>query len=329
MYGYSKLRGSVKWQVIEVFKTIKHLNKSRHSSKHQVIDRLQSEKKSISRHTIAKKMGIHSFATHSEYLKTSQQAFQYIKSNFGVKDITKIEGEHIQAFLEAKITDGIKLSSFRTYAAALQKLEVALSRYSEKQHLETTYHFSECIKNVAEDASNVLQREQVARAYDDPKLIINRLESPDHQLAAKIQLEGGNRICEVGHIRENQLKGTSKHDVRGDVGRVDLTKANTKGGKPRSIYLSPETYSTLKDRIVSDTNKEFRLTSKDAYRAELKQAAEKLNQRYTGSHGLRWNFAQKATNQYQKNGFTYEQALAKVSKDMGHVRADITEHYLR
>ncbi len=33
-------------------------------------------------------MGIHSFATHSEYFKTSQQTFQYIKSNLGVKDIT-------------------------------------------------------------------------------------------------------------------------------------------------------------------------------------------------------------------------------------------------
>jgi len=30
-----------------------------------------------------------------------------------------------------------------------------------------------------------------------------------------------------------------------------------------------------------------------------------------------------------ENGYTYEQALVQVSKELGHERADITKHYLR
>ena len=69
---------------------------------------------------------------------------------------------------------------------------------------------------------------------------------------------------------------------------------------------------------------------KDAYRADLKAASEKSGQEYTGSHGLGWNFAQKRFNELQENeNLTYKQALKQVSEEMGHHRADITEHYLR
>ena len=30
-----------------------------------------------------------------------------------------------------------------------------------------------------------------------------------------------------------------------------------------------------------------------------------------------------------KSGYTYEQALAQISKDLGHERADITQYYFR
>jgi hypothetical protein len=30
-----------------------------------------------------------------------------------------------------------------------------------------------------------------------------------------------------------------------------------------------------------------------------------------------------------ERGYTYEQALAEVSRELGHERADITKHYLR
>jgi len=66
-----------------------------------------------------------------------------------------------------------------------------------------------------------------------------------------------------------------------------------------------------------------------AYRKDLQRAANLTGQKYHGSHGLRWNFAQERFHNLMENGYTYEQALAQVSKERGHERADITKHYLR
>ena len=57
--------------------------------------------------------------------------------------------------------------------------------------------------------------------------------------------------------------------------------------------------------------------------------AKKSDQKYNGSHGLRWNFAQNRMDYHMTHGgLTYEAGLVAVSDEMGHVRGDITEHYL-
>ena len=57
--------------------------------------------------------------------------------------------------------------------------------------------------------------------------------------------------------------------------------------------------------------------------------ADLTRQPYQGSHGLRWSYAQERHNEVQQHGYTYEQSLSIVSQELGHERADITEHYLR
>jgi len=44
---------------------------------------------------------------------------------------------------------------------------------------------------------------------------------------------------------------------------------------------------------------------------------------------LKMNFTQEKFHNLMKKGYTYEQALAQVSKELGHERADITKHYLQ
>ena len=53
--------------------------------------------------------------------------------------------------------------------------------------------------------------------------------------------------------------------------------------------MSLETYTRLELVIADGTRFEF---DKDAYRADLKEAAAKTGQDYEGSHGLRWSWAQ-------------------------------------
>ena len=68
---------------------------------------------------------------------------------------------------------------------------------------------------------------------------------------------------------------------------------------------------------------------KNDYREALKKAALESSQDYTGSHGLRWNFARDRMEELsEKTDMTYEEKLQEISWEMGHERADITVHYL-
>jgi hypothetical protein len=111
----------------------------------------------------------------------------------------------------------------------------------------------------------------------------------------------------------------------GDVCGVFVIKG--KGGKVGEKYVSREAYGLLIERV--DRCIAFKI-DKNIYRAHLSSAAKQTGQDYQGSHGLRWNYAQSRFASVQSIGeLTYEQGLIRVSEDMGHQRADITEHYLK
>ena len=62
---------------------------------------------------------------------------------------------------------------------------------------------------------------------------------------------------------------------------------------------------------------------------DLQEAANLTGQKYHGSHGLRWNFAQERFHDLMEKGYTYRRVLAEVSKELGCERANITKCYLR
>ena len=100
-----------------------------------------------------------------------------------------------------------------------------------------------------------------------------------------------------------------------------------KGGKEREISVSVETYHAV-ERVLQENGSNMHF-DKNEYREILKDAAEASGQDYTGSHGLRWNFAEERMEELQEHtSMTYEERLQEVSWEMGHERADITEHYL-
>lgn len=242
-----------------------------------------------------------------------------------MKDIEKLTGEHVKSFLEYKIEKGISYRTFQQYAAAIEKLEVALNRYSEVNNRGNFYSFESYIREVREVAKEILERTNPTRAYENPKDLIKNLTESEHFLMAKMQYEGGARLHEVSLIKQEQLKGIDMDPFTGkEIGKIEV---KGKGGYVRDINVSADTYRQVENHI---REKGVFKVDKDAYRADLKSAAEKSEQDYTGSHGLRWNFAQERFNELQEKGnLTYEQALKQVSEEMGHHRADITEHYLK
>ncbi len=242
----------------------------------------------------------------------------------GLKDIEKTTGEHIKSYLQSRIAGGVKYSTFERECAALSKYEKALNMWADKHEKNNEYNFRDAIREVKEEAREVLDRSVESRAYENPKELIAHIENDNFKTVANIQYEGGARINEVWKIEVNDLKGMRLDPYTKEfMGYVEVTG---KGGKEREIAVSIETYKSIETIIQEKGNMEF---DKDEYRNSLKEAAELSGQEYTGSHGLRWNFAEERMEELQEHtSMTYEERLQEVSWEMGHERADITEHYL-
>jgi len=277
-------------------------------------------------HELGKELKIYSYATAETYKDVWHQFANYAKAELGLRDIEKTASEHIRAYLESRIDQGIAYSTYQKEAAALQKFETTLNAYSAySANKPDRYAFSEAIKEVSQEARQELVRHDVSRAYENPAMLVSAIDDDNHRLAASIQYEGGARISEAALIKDGQLRGLEKDKITGELnGTIHLDF--TKGGKERDIQVSRETYEKLEQHVKE--NGRFQV-DKNAYRNDLKATSEMTNQHYQGSHGLRWSYAQERHNEVQQHGYTYEQSLTIVSQELGHERADITEHYLR
>jgi integrase len=306
------MRGSIIHQVQTLFKEsgINRIGKSKHTDKEAFRSNIDQK---VTWHDIGQNTGIYSYSTADDYREIWITAGKYAKAHFGLKHIETITGEHLQAFLMSKIEAKVAHSTFMTYAAALEKLAVALNMYAEKQGFDTKYNFSNDIRVARKIAHKELERFDGVRSYANPEELIEMLEHP-FKLIASIQHIGGARLDEVYGIMPSSLKADNRVTVKG------------KGGKVRDIKITPEDYTQLEAHLQKEGDFKF---NKALYLYHLKTASEKSNQKYNASHGLRWNFAQNRMHELQKNGKVREQGLVIVSQEMGHERADITEHYLK
>ncbi len=316
------IRGSINFQVNTVFKesgifqpgTSKHVQKS-----------LARADGARTWADLGQRLSIYSYGTAETYKDTWHQCAHWAKENLGIKDIEKLQGEHIKAFLETRIADGIKYSTFERECAALAKFENALNMYAAQAGKDTTYEFRGAITEIKQEASQVLDRTVETRAYENPKGIISSIDSSKYQTVASIQYEGGARLNEVWRIEKEDLKGIREDPHTGNqIGAISVVG---KGGKERDIYVSTETYQAVASIVEREGSMNF---DKDHYREAIKEAAIESGQEYHGSHGLRWNYAQERMDELEKNtDMTYEERLQEVAWEMGHERADITERYLQ
>ncbi|MEI6313967.1 MAG: hypothetical protein WCO89_03790 [Syntrophus sp. (in: bacteria)] len=303
------MHGNNSYQVHKVFNEIRHIGKSKHKDKEAArADGAQTW------HAIGQTLGVYSYATLDKYRDVAKDCLAYAKKHFGIKDIEMLTAEAVQGFLEAKIDLDVKYATFQTYAAAVEKLGVALNKYSENHNRGREYDFSKAIAEVRKEAQTTLDRYQAPRAYDNPHALRENLSTQDHKLVAAIQHEGGTRVSEATYIKEKQLLGNNQYEIRG------------KGGKLYPVKLGPVTYSVLRHQLA--IYKGTFEVNQDKYRDDLRQAAEATEQDYNGSHGLRWNYAQEKVNEVQEKGSSYNEALRQGSQSMGHERIDVTERYL-
>jgi len=314
------MRGGINYQVNQIFinSGIFTPGLSKHSEK--IIARENGAK---TWKELGKELNIYSYSSAETYKKVWHDFAQWSKST-GLKDIIQVKAEHIKGYLETRIADGIKYSTFEKECSALTKFESALNMYCEKSNLSNNYNFGSVINETKNEAKEVLDRSLQSRAYENPKILIENIRNEKYKTIASIQYEGGARINEVWRIEQEDLKGLREDPFSGEI--KGWIKVEGKGGKEREIFVSEKTYIQIQNFLSKEENLHF---DKDEYREALRDAANISEQDYTGSHGLRWNFAQDRMEELsEKTDMTYEEKLQEVSWEMGHERADITEHYL-
>lgn len=305
------MRGSIDFQVRTLLSSVNAIGKSKKLAKERA---RQSGAKTW--HDIGKSLDIHSYNTMKTYSDVWRDILWYIKENYGIKDAEKITGQHIQAYLKMKVSQKIKYATFQKYAAASEKLAVALTKFSKQVGKNNSYDFSKDIARVRKEAQKVLERFEGRRHYKNPEKLVNAIANENYRLAAKVQFEGGARFSEVAKLKPFSFKGLSN-----GKGYIEV---KGKGGKIRTITVSENTYKSLYEKVSTDNWS----LSKGPYLRSLKLASQLTNQPYQGSHGLRWNYALRSFLDKQARGIDYFRAIQEVSHELGHNRPDITERYL-
>jgi hypothetical protein len=274
-------------------------------------------------HATGKQLQVYSFSTKHAYMDVWAQLMSYVKAlprgEGRIHEMEQIGQIHVEGFLREKIRDGISHATFMKYSAAVEKMETALRLYDQKYHSDDgrhrEYHFD--LKAVRSEAKDLHRPgPDASRVYDRPDDLRAQIRNDTYRIAAALQHEGGARIREINGLPASALKGNNT---------IHLT--NTKGGRPRDIKVSSETYRALETHMTEHGGR-LRFDA-DNYRSALEKAAEASGQEYTGSHGLRWSYAQERMESLQNEGSSYNEALAEVAQELGHNREDITRHYLR
>jgi len=278
--------------------------------------------------THAHYLAVASYKTMESYRSVWNNFFNYLAEHFKLKNCELITAEHVQAYIEYKIEYYPSKQYLEKITAALGKLELALNRYSQAKYPDNpiVYDFKirQELLNQARDLKLVANNYK-NRVYQNPQDIIENLSSLEHKLAASIQLEGGARSEGVTFIKEEQLKGYKIDEISNK--EVGVIETKEKGGKVGDVLISPKTYKRIEKYFLHKKTPVFKIRYQ-AYVDDIRETCKRLNIDPKGSHGFRWTFAQNRVREYQKHGYTYEQALQGVSWEMKHFRASITEHYL-
>lgn len=184
-----------------------------------------------------------------------------------------------------------------------------------------------------------------SRAYtpEQRQLVCEGL-SPRTALAAEIVHAAGLRAHELLSLRPLAEQPASTHrdwSPERFAGRQDHARysVNGKGGLIREVALPQALAARLEahrldhPQPVTDRGihyqKHYDLPAGQTLSSAWSTASRQELGWSAGIHGLRHNYAQERLDELQGRGYRYPDALAIVSQEMGHFRADITEVYLR
>ncbi len=252
---------------------------------------------------------VHSYSTFNRYMGVVKEFANYVKEEFGVNRIDKIEAKHIDSFLQEKIEAGFSEKTLKINACALEKYSITIKRDDLFKHLKQNFH-----KYYGR------AREYVkTQPFSNPEKVINSLKDPAHRTVAELQYRTGARLGDVKKIRV-------------DEERKQVIIENSKGGRDRVIDYSdrPEKFERVKElRHELDNHLQQREWKeiRETYPEELKEVASTQGDIYTGTHSFRVNYAQERFKELTSRGLSEYRADKILTQELGHNRIEMSQYY--
>lgn len=282
---------SIVYQVLQAFNAIKQTGESKHAAKEsfkvsrgevsksdRAIDKFMSG--------FAKSTGIYSDQTFKDYLSKSINFAKFCKSEFGIKDISQINSEHVKAYFANNKKRGNQ--------SAIEKFETALTAKYGKQ-------FDLRVSEAVADKPRVFKERAGTHGYSDKNALLAHINNSNikdtYKLIINIAAETGARAHKI--LTESGIKINEKGNLY----------ISGKGGRIHNLKLS----DNLKNRIVSyiETVNDLKIGDKEYKKAlsELKVAAKATGQQYEGFHGFKHNLAAEIRDDIQGQGKSFKESI--------------------
>lgn len=298
------MRGSANYQANEIIKAINGIGQSKRQNKTEAHLRGGLKTSPL----------IHSFRTMNEIKSRAIDIYNYISETKGGKvDMQSLTDDDIKGYIQSKIDLGLKKRSIDTYISQIEKIRYSLDSMDKKLDNHYNLFSRDTLVECKELAKGAEKSTHKNRALSKPLEMLENIKNPIARISAELQLRYGLRVNESIRITENHIKG-------------DMIEVRGKGGYYIVKAIDKELMDKIKLAIQENGKMQISLTH---YKNNLRQACEDSNQRYYGTHALRYNYAQNKYVELIKNGIEPKEAQRLVSEELGHHRPDITLHYLR
>lgn len=292
---------------------IVQIGTSRHDAKQERYSNLADAGQKADSHNVNQTIGITSYASLHKFQTNAGKFGKWCFGNQDLNNINQIKPAHVTEFLQQLCDCEYAKNTVQSYASTLEKMAVMLDNVCPTSTPRAeTWHAA--IAEMRPEINDLPAKDTETRAYADPRGMIDAMDSPQMQMIASLQLDHGLRISDATKIDTANIDGTT------------LTIYNSKGGQDIMVNLTPEEVSKI--NALADDNGLLHV-KQDDYSGALRDACELSGQTWTGSHGLRHNYAQERMATLTGQGMDYNTALRTVSEEMGHHRIDITLIYLR
>lgn len=261
---------------------------------------------------------VHSYEYKDEVLRTARDIGRYAFS-CSIKDMTRITIDVVENWFTNKIDKDVSRDTLRNYLAHIGKIQIALESISLEEGHPYSGFTKEELLTVHATIKTLEKNGYINRAYMNAGVIVSNLSKNEYCVGI-LQWKFGLRVSEASLIKISQIDGTT------------LTFIG-KGGYTLRKELSKE----ITEYIIGLMEDGIFKINKNHYRKSLEESSRIEGEKYMGTHGLRYNYAQefylkRLNYNHDELGMTWPEAhkksLLETSEEIGHHRGEITNHYL-